>query len=102
MVIIYCYTTIIQTLNAYDSRRLWYVKVSVLILVIFTICFAPSNIILIIHHTSYYDNTDGLYFIYRIALCLGSLNSCLDPFLYFLMSKVPDHSTTYLTIVKSP
>ncbi|KAL2779563.1 proteinase-activated receptor 3 isoform 2, partial [Daubentonia madagascariensis] len=98
VIIIYCYTAIIRTLNAYDHRWLWYVKASLLILVIFTICFAPSNIILIIHHANYYhDSTDSLYFIYLIALCLGSLNSCLDPFLYFLMSKIIGHSTTYLT-----
>ncbi|XP_025293991.1 proteinase-activated receptor 3 [Canis lupus baileyi] len=102
VVIIYCYTAIIQTLNAYDDRWLCYVKASLLVLVIFTICFAPSNIILIIHHANYYyNNTDGLYFIYLIALCLGSLNSCLDPLLYFLMSKIIDHSTVYLTMVKS-
>ncbi|XP_014927594.1 proteinase-activated receptor 3 isoform X2 [Acinonyx jubatus] len=103
VVIIYCYTAIIRTLNAYDHRWLWYVKASLLILLIFTICFAPSNIILIIHHANYYyNNTDGLYFVYLIALCLGSLNSCLDPLLYFLMSKIRDHSTVYLTMVKSP
>ncbi|XP_036134700.1 proteinase-activated receptor 3 [Molossus molossus] len=101
VVIIYCYTAIIRTLNAYDQRWLWYVKMSLLILVIFTICFAPSNIILIIHNANHYYNTDGLYFIYLIALCLGSLNSCLDPFLYFLMSKVTDHSKAYITIVRS-
>ncbi|XP_058585196.1 proteinase-activated receptor 3 isoform X2 [Neofelis nebulosa] len=103
VVIIYCYTAIIRKLNAYDHRWLWYVKASLLILLIFTICFAPSNIILIIHHANYYyNNTDGLYFVYLIALCLGSLNSCLDPLLYFLMSKIIDHSTVYLTMVKSP
>lgn len=101
VVIIYCYTAIIRTLNAYDHRWLWYVKASLLILMIFTMCFAPSNIILIVHHATYYYNTDGLYLIYLIALCLGSLNSCLDPFLYFLMSKIKDHSTVYLTIVRS-
>ncbi|XP_037657713.1 proteinase-activated receptor 3 [Choloepus didactylus] len=102
VVIIHCYTAIIRKLNTYDHRWLWYVKVSLLILGIFTICFAPSNIILIIHHANYYyNNTDGLYFIYLIALCLGSLNSCLDPFLYCLMSKITDHSTGYLTVVKS-
>nr|XP_058917372.1 proteinase-activated receptor 3 isoform X1 [Kogia breviceps] len=102
LVIIYCYTAIIWTLNAKDRRWLWYVKASLLILVIFTICFAPSNILLIIHHANYYyNNADSLYFIYLIALCLGSLNSCLDPFLYFLMSKITNHSTAYLTMVKS-
>ncbi|XP_010973317.1 proteinase-activated receptor 3 [Camelus dromedarius] len=102
LVIVYCYTAIIRTLNAYDRRWLWNVRVSLLILAIFTICFAPSNIILIIHHANYYyNNTDGLYFIYLIVLCLGSFNSCLDPFLYFLMSKITDHSTAYLTMVKS-
>ncbi|XP_039101473.1 proteinase-activated receptor 3 isoform X1 [Hyaena hyaena] len=103
VVVVYCYTAIIRTLNAYDHRWLWYVKISLLLLVIFTICFAPSNIILIIHHANYYyNNTDVLYFIYLIALCLGSLNSCLDPLLYFLMSKIIDHTTVYLTMVKSP
>ncbi|XP_049722075.1 proteinase-activated receptor 3 isoform X1 [Elephas maximus indicus] len=102
VVIIFCYAAIIRTLNAFDHRWLRSVKASLLILVIFTICFAPSNIILIIHHANYYYNTtDGLYFIYLIALCLGSLNSCLDPFLYFLMSKITDHSTAYLTVLKS-
>ncbi|XP_004466604.1 proteinase-activated receptor 3 [Dasypus novemcinctus] len=102
VVIIHCYTAIIRKLNTFDRRWFWYVKASLLILVIFTICFAPSNIVLIIHHANYYyNNTDGLYFIYLIALCLGSLNSCLDPFLYFLMSKIADHSTDYLTMVKS-
>lgn len=101
VVIIYCYTAIIRKLTTFDDRWLRYVKASVLILVIFTICFAPSNIILIIHHANYYYNTtDSLYFVYLIALCLGSLNSCLDPLLYFLMSKITDHPTSYLTMVK--
>ena len=90
------------TIEQVPDRWLWYIKASLLTLVIFTICFAPSNLILIIHHANYYySNTDALYFVYLIALCLGSLNSCLDPFLYFLMSKTTDHSTAYLTMVKS-
>ncbi|XP_007486526.2 proteinase-activated receptor 3 [Monodelphis domestica] len=102
-VIIFCYTSIIRTLKAYDQKWFWYFKVSLLILVIFAICFAPSNIILIIHHVNYNNNknTDDLYFFYLIALCLGSLNSCLDPFLYFLMSKITDRSNAYLTIIKT-
>ncbi|NXD12569.1 PAR3 protein, partial [Nothocercus nigrocapillus] len=98
-VIIFCYISIIQTLKTHEW--FWYVKVSLLILTIFAICFVPSNIILIVHHINYYYyNTDRLYSFYLIALCLSSLNSCLDPFLYFLMSKIRSQSNTYLTMVK--
>ncbi|XP_072715815.1 proteinase-activated receptor 3 isoform X1 [Ciconia boyciana] len=97
--IVFCYVSIIQTLKTHEW--FWYVKVSLLILTIFAICFVPSNIILIIHHINYYYyNTDGLYSFYLIALCLSSLNSCLDPFLYFLMSKMRSQSNIYLTMVK--
>ncbi|XP_072462485.1 proteinase-activated receptor 3 [Notamacropus eugenii] len=102
VVIIFCYTSIIWTLKAYDQKWFWYIKVSLLILVIFTICFTPSNLLLITHHVNYHNNNvDDLYFSYLIALCLGSLNSCLDPFLYFLMPKITDRSSVYMTIVKT-
>ncbi|NXR74683.1 PAR3 protein, partial [Pycnonotus jocosus] len=97
--IVFCYVSIIRTLKT--QEWCWYVKVSLLILAIFAICFVPSNVILIIHQVNYYYyNTDGLYSFYLIALCLSSLNSCLDPFLYFLMSKIKSQSNTYLTMVK--
>ncbi|XP_055454337.1 proteinase-activated receptor 3 [Psammomys obesus] len=89
VVTVYCYATLIHRLNAQDRIRLTYIKAALLILVIFTICFAPTNLTLIIHHANY-NSTDSLYFMYLIALCLGSLNSCLDPFLYFVMSKIVD------------
>ncbi|XP_069889135.1 proteinase-activated receptor 3-like [Dipodomys merriami] len=89
MVVTYCYTNIIRRLNIHDQRWLRYSKAVVFIMVIFMVCFMPSNIILIAYHVNYYShNTGGLYFSYLIALCLGSLNSCLDPFLYFLMLKM--------------
>ncbi|XP_003428245.1 proteinase-activated receptor 3 [Ornithorhynchus anatinus] len=101
-VIVFCYVTIVRSLKAYDQKWFWYVKVSLLILSIFAICFTPSNMILIAHHANYYyNNMDDLYVFYLVALCLGSLNSCLDPFLYFLMSKITDHSSSYLTTVKT-
>ncbi|XP_067424911.1 proteinase-activated receptor 3 isoform X2 [Emydura macquarii macquarii] len=100
-IIIFCYTSIIQTLNTYEQRWFRYVKISLLILMIFAICFTPSNILLIVHHVYYYYNkTDSLYFFYLIALCLSSFNSCLDPFLYFRMSKIKEQSNVYLTMVK--
>lgn len=98
-IVIFCYVCIIQTLKAYDQKWLWYIKISLLVLSIFAFCYTPSNILLITHHLNYYYSaSDRLYLFYIIALCLSSLNSCLDPFLYFLMSKIKDN--TSLSMVK--
>ncbi|XP_032070321.1 proteinase-activated receptor 3 [Thamnophis elegans] len=100
-IVIFCYISIIQTLKAYEQKWFWYIKVSLLVLSIFAICYIPSNVILIAHHLNYYYRSkDNLYFFYLITLCLSSLNSCLDPFLYFMMSKINDNTKTYLTMVK--
>lgn len=100
-VVIFCYVSIIRTLKAYDRKWYWYIKISFLILSIFAICYTPSNIILIAHHVDFYYNyKDNLYSSYLVALSLSSLNSCLDPFLFFLMSKIKAHTNNYLTVVK--
>ncbi|KAM5264085.1 proteinase-activated receptor 3 [Ctenodactylus gundi] len=91
LMITYCYATIICTLRVRGPRVLRYIKGVLLVLITVTMCFVPSNVLLVIYHVNYYsNNTDSLSSIYLTALCLGSLNSCLDPFLYFLMAKVVD------------
>ncbi|XP_078531353.1 proteinase-activated receptor 3 [Lissotriton helveticus] len=100
-IIIFCCISIIRTLSTHDQKWYWYVKMTVLILTIFAVCFTPSNIILIIHQVKYYyTSTDDLYFYYLIALCLSSLNSCLDPFLYFFMSKMTGQTRNYVAMFK--
>ncbi|XP_048875045.1 proteinase-activated receptor 2-like [Brienomyrus brachyistius] len=76
------------TLENIKKKRRKSVCLIVVILVIFLVCFAPSNIMLLIHYglrlKGQESNTYGFYI---STLCLASLNSCLDPFIYYFISE---------------
>ncbi|KAK9532261.1 hypothetical protein VZT92_009657 [Zoarces viviparus] len=60
----------------------------VTVLVMFLVCFTPSNIMLLVHYTLLLRGVDNnLYGFYISTLCLASLNSCLDPFIYYFISE---------------
>ncbi|KAL7853392.1 hypothetical protein AOLI_G00202360 [Acnodon oligacanthus] len=60
----------------------------VTVLVMFLVCFTPSNIMLMVHYSLLgVEDQNDVYSIYMVALCLGSLNSCLDPFVYYYISE---------------
>ncbi|KAG8598619.1 hypothetical protein GDO81_002674 [Engystomops pustulosus] len=102
-VVTFCYFSIIRTLGTDNQKWYLYLKITILLLIIFTLCFTPSNIILIIHQVRYhYTKMDDMYGSYLIALCFSSLNSCLDPFLYFLMAEITKPSNKYAKIIKLP
>ncbi|KAM9306907.1 proteinase-activated receptor 2-like isoform 2-T2 [Pholidichthys leucotaenia] len=57
------------------------------VLVMFLVCFAPSNIMLLVHYILLLnETTNNLYGFYITTLCLASLNSCIDPFVYYFIS----------------
>ncbi|XP_072570528.1 proteinase-activated receptor 2-like [Paramormyrops kingsleyae] len=94
LVIILAYICLIRKLgdSMYDTdigrKRRKAVILSLIVMVTFVVCFVPSNIVLIIHYTLLkYGVADNSYKLYITVLCLASLNSCLDPFIYYYVSE---------------
>ncbi|CAM9115263.1 unnamed protein product, partial [Lampetra planeri] len=60
----------------------------VIVLVTFLVCFIPSNIMLVVHYSLLKDGVmNNGYGFYITTLCLASLNSVLDPFIYYFVSE---------------
>ncbi|CAL8320169.1 unnamed protein product [Lota lota] len=58
------------------------------VLVTFLLCFLPSNVMLVVHYSLLKDGeVNNLYALYVAALCLNSLNCCLDPLVYYFVSE---------------
>ncbi|TNN56991.1 Proteinase-activated receptor 2 [Liparis tanakae] len=73
--------------TASKNRRRAVVLIAV-VLVTFVVCFVPSNVMLVVHYSLLKDGVaDNGYGFYVSTLCLASLNSCLDPFIYYFVSE---------------
>ncbi|XP_078061006.1 proteinase-activated receptor 3-like [Mustelus asterias] len=84
---VFCYGSVVQTLIVTEKRYIRAAIVTALILLVYVLCFTPSNIILLIHHSEYHltDRRD-LYMYYVACLVLSSSSSCIDPFIYYYLS----------------
>ncbi|XP_032425914.1 proteinase-activated receptor 1-like [Xiphophorus hellerii] len=93
------YTKVIWTLSSVArglqgrSRKKTRAVVMILtVLVIFVLCFMPTNCFLLAHYLLFEASnnaskaTDSSYGLYLMFLCLGSLNCLLDPLLYYFGS----------------
>ncbi|XP_074161887.1 proteinase-activated receptor 4 [Sminthopsis crassicaudata] len=88
LVILFCYGSVIYALVASGERYSYAVKLTVLVLVSAVTLFTPSNILLLIHYSDPRANGFGnLYFWYIPSLAISTLNSCVDPVIYYYVSE---------------
>ncbi|XP_035291570.1 proteinase-activated receptor 2-like [Anguilla anguilla] len=94
VVIIVAYVCLLRTLGdsmmdeSTTKNRRKAVLLIITVLVTFLVCFVPSNIMLLIHYSLLKNGVmNNGYAFYIVTLCLASLNSCLDPLIYYYVSE---------------
>uniref|UniRef100_A0A6J0V761 P2Y purinoceptor 8 n=1 Tax=Pogona vitticeps TaxID=103695 RepID=A0A6J0V761_9SAUR len=91
IVTVACYICIIRKLiqasnqqgNGQKTRS---ISLAIIVVLVFVICFAPNNFVLLGHILSRLRGKEGFYHIYKLTLCLSCLNNCIDPFIYYFAS----------------
>ncbi|XP_078280056.1 proteinase-activated receptor 3-like isoform X2 [Rhinoraja longicauda] len=81
LVTVTCYSFVIRMLVSNKTEYRKAKVVTVLTLLIYLVCFAPSNVMLLLHQW-----IPELYIHYMVTLPISSLNSCIDPFIYYFIS----------------
>ncbi|NXG54228.1 PAR2 protein, partial [Hemiprocne comata] len=82
------YSCILVRLLAKGKHYGQVVRVLVLVLLVFILCFTPSNVLLFLHYLLEATGCHNITYIwYILALPLGAFNNCFDPFVYFYVSR---------------
>nr|XP_020469274.1 proteinase-activated receptor 1-like [Monopterus albus] len=100
LVTVVSYTRVIWSLSRVphgfpgrSRRKTRAVVMALTVLVMFVLCFTPTNCLLLTHYLQFNEGVemsretpDGSYAAYLVFMCLGSLNCLLDPLLYYFGS----------------
>ncbi|KAI2656912.1 Proteinase-activated receptor 4 [Labeo rohita] len=84
LVVLFCYSAVLHTLMAEGQRFAHAIIVTALMLMVFVVFLLPSNILLLLHYAT---SNFNLYVPYQIALSFSTFNSCIDPFIFYYVSK---------------
>lgn len=88
VVTVVCFVKIIRELNHSHFDWTLYIQASSLMFALFVVCFLPAGVLHFLHYVQLFVNgTQSLYIHFNLAVCLCCLHACLDPFLFFIMSK---------------
>ncbi|XP_068952361.1 proteinase-activated receptor 2 [Petaurus breviceps papuanus] len=81
-----------------EKKRRRAIKLIITVLAMYLICFTPSNTLLVVHYFLIRNRSQShVYALYIVALCLSTLNSCIDPFVYYFISQdFRDHAKNTL------
>lgn len=103
LICIYAHVAVVYHLGQSGCDWRQFIRVSTLVFVIFVVCFLPSGILHIAHYIRLFSNGDDrLYGYYRVAVCLCCFHSCLDPFLFLLISKTTASELEFISVYGIP
>ncbi|XP_075393887.1 proteinase-activated receptor 4 [Tenrec ecaudatus] len=87
LVVTLCYGAMLRALAASGRPHSHALRLAALVLASALAFFVPSNVLLLLHYSDPRPGARGdLYAAYLPSLALSTLNSCVDPFIYYYVS----------------
>ncbi|NWI89572.1 PAR4 protein, partial [Pitta sordida] len=80
--------SVLRVLLRSGKRYAHSVKLTALVVLTLVAFYTPSNVLLLVHYSSYCSRLHGkLYISYMLCLAISTCNSCADPFVYYYVSE---------------
>ncbi|KFP87288.1 Proteinase-activated receptor 4, partial [Acanthisitta chloris] len=88
LLMLFSYCSVLRVLLPSGKKYSHSVKLTVLVVVTLVAFYTPSNVLLLVHYSSFCSRLHGkLYISYMVSLAISTFNSCADPFIYYYVSE---------------